>query len=334
MCNVLAVTQELRRVLKKTGTMWWNHGDSYGSSMQGERKMDSGGDGNFDRLRTRNTGEPISFAKAVPEKSLLLQAHRLAIRMIDEQGWILRNQLIWHKPNVMPSSAGDRFTVDYEPIFFFSKSKTYWFEPQYEPHQEVSLKRAEYGWHRGKEYPPEANAPQNTERMGERYVNPRGRNKRCVWTIPTQPFADAHFAVYPEELIETPIRAGCPEYICTKCGKAREKLLKDVGESTWDDTREKNHLVTGTSGLSFGRTAQIEMFGWDECMCNAGFKPGVILDPFFGTGTTAIVAHRLNRSWLGIELSEEYIRIAKRRLVEHGIQPFPAATAEGRTPLL
>jgi site-specific DNA-methyltransferase (adenine-specific) len=121
---------------------------------KGNEKSRWAGDGNlsrteYGRCRTND----------VPEKSLLLQAHRLAIRMIDEQGWILRNQLIWHKPNVMPSSADDRFTVDYEPIFFFTKSKEYFFEPQYEPHQEVSLKRAAYGWQRGKEYPHEANVP-------------------------------------------------------------------------------------------------------------------------------------------------------------------------------
>jgi site-specific DNA-methyltransferase (adenine-specific) len=244
--------------------------------------------------------------------------------------------------------------VDYEPIFFFSKSKTYWFEPQYEPYAPSSDVRYRQALHAGRSYNTKEPYRNNTPyagnyKRGQGAVasrgddsaglvvgghNPLGRNKRCVWTIPTQPFADAHFAVYPEELVETPIRAGCPEYICTKCGKAREKILKDVGEKTWNDTREKNHLVTGTSGLPFGRTAHIEMFGWNECKCNAGFKPGVVLDPFFGTGTTAIVAHHLNQSWVGIELSEEYICIAKRRLVEHGIQPSSASTAGVRTPLL
>jgi site-specific DNA-methyltransferase (adenine-specific) len=316
--NMLAITAELKRVLKKTGTMWWNHGDSYGTgsgagSRNGSKEATNRGSHFYE-----DTGK-----KAIPgyEKSLLLQAHRLAIRMIDEQGWLLRNIVIWHKPNVMPSSADDRFTVDFEPIFFFTKSKEYFFEPQYEPHQEVSLKRAAYGWHRGKEYPPEANVPEGVEKMGERFVNPRGRNKRCVWTIPTQPFADAHFAVYPEALVETPIKAGCPEFICRKCGKVREKLIQDIGERTWNDTRHDNTLSMGTRGLSFGRSSQIALLGYTDCGCNAPFVPGVVLDPFFGAGTTAIVAHHLNRSWIGIELSEEYIRIARKRLVEHGIYP-------------
>jgi site-specific DNA-methyltransferase (adenine-specific) len=318
--KMLAVTAELKRVLKKTGTMWWNHGDSYGTGSgagirNGKQATNRGTQSN------ENWQQNGKASIQGYEKSLLLQAHRLAIRMIDEQGWTLRNILIWHKPNVMPSSADDRFTVDYEPIFFFSKSKQYFFEPQYEPLQEVSIKRAQYGWHRGKEYPPEANAPENVEKMGERFANPHGRNKRCVWTIPSQPFADAHFAVYPSELCEIPIKAGCPEYVCIKCGKAREKNKKDVGEKTWKDTREDSSLAQGTRGLSFGRVPQIEIIGYTDCGCNAGWKPGVVLDPFFGAGTTAIAASALGRSWIGIELSGEYIQVAKRRLMQHGVSP-------------
>jgi site-specific DNA-methyltransferase (adenine-specific) len=323
MCKVLAITQELRRVLKKTGTMFWNHGDSYGNA---------GGMGHGRKSRpNQNARYEIEKPKIGYEKSLLLQAHRLAIRMIDEQGWLLRNVLIWHKPNCMPSSVKDRFSVDYEPIFFFTKSETYFFEQQYEPHQEVSIKRAAYGWHRGKEYPPEANVPENTERMGERYVSPLGRNKRCVWTIPTRAFPDAHFAVYPEELCEIPIKAGCPEYVCTRCGKPREKIMHDVGEKTWKDTREGSHLAQGTRGLSFGRLPQIEIRGLTDCGCHAPWRPGVVLDPFFGAGTTALAAHALGRSWMGIELSEEYIRIAKRRLMQQGIYPASLERAVSRS---
>jgi site-specific DNA-methyltransferase (adenine-specific) len=211
--------------------------------------------------------------------------------------------------------------VDYEPVFFFTKSKQYWFEPQYEPHQEVSLKRAEYGWHKGKEYPPEVNAPQGTERLGEWFVNPRGRNKRCVWTIPTQPFADAHFAVYPEELCEIPIKAGCPEFICTRCGEAREKIIEVEINSMRFNRGEKSNKFGVKQDVDYERIDR----GYTDCGCNAGWHPGVVLDPFFGTGTTAIVAHQLHRSWVGIELSEEYILMAKRRLVEHGVSPTPAS---------
>lgn len=340
--KMLAVTAELKRVLKKTGTMWWNHGDSYGA---GARKT-----GISDSLRRgENKGNslitPENHRAQGCEKSLLLQAHRLAIRMIDEQQWILRNIVIWYKPNTMPSSAKDRFTVDYEPIFFFTKSKEYFFEPQYEPHQEVSIKRAEYGWRGGKEYPPEANAPDTVERLGERFVNPRGRNKRCVWTVPPQPFADAHFAVYPQKLCEIPIKAGCPEYVCSKCGRAREKIFEPTEEySKLLGKRFVGHAKEGKEyyGTKHNdserqrKVIQCEpkyvVTGYTDCDCGSSWRPGVVLDPFFGAGTTAIAAHQLNRSWIGIELSEEYIRIAKRRLVEHGIYPSPPSMVGVRRP--
>src|SRR5262249_37925237 len=139
---MLVVTAELRRILKPTGTMWWNHGDNYNSTPAGN-KIDwkqKNGWGTYEDLFIRHTQgrkeKPTQkrYIKSYPEKCLTLQAHRLAIRMIDEQGWILRNTIIWHKPNVMPSSVKDRFTVDYEPVFFFTKSKKYWFERQFEPH--------------------------------------------------------------------------------------------------------------------------------------------------------------------------------------------------------
>jgi site-specific DNA-methyltransferase (adenine-specific) len=330
LAKMLAITAELKRVLKKTGTMWWNHGDSYGNN---------GGMGHGRSNRpNQNERYEIEKPNIGYEKSLLLQAHRLAIRMIDEQGWILRNQLIWHKPNVLPSSTVDRFTVDYEPIFLFSKSKQYYFEPQYEPSLDPQddirrlLKNKEYTKNRqggNNSFSSNRNIQHTESRMM------LGRNKRCIWTIPTQPFADAHFAVYPPELCEIPIKAGCPEYICTKCGKAREKIfdIKYDWQSYGKTLGEKQK--TGQFATMPGHaTKRVTEIGYTDCGCNAPFQSGIVLDPFFGTGTTAIVAHRLNRSWVGIELSEEYIRIAKRRLVEHGIQPLSASTAGVRAPLL
>ena len=163
--------------------------------------------------------------------------------MTDEQQWILRNVIIWHKPNGMPSSIKDRFTVDYEPMAESTMVRIN--EPNF---------KNQTGGH--KDYGRGTNPNQSSRKALENLranLNPLGRNKRCVWTIPTQPFAEAHFATFPERLIETPIRAGCP-----------------IG--------------------------------------------GVVLDPFFGSGTTGVVAMKLNRKYIGIELNTEYIRIAKNRL--------------------
>ena len=136
-----------------------------------------------------------------------------------------------HKPNCMPSSVKDRFTVDFEYVFFFVKNKKYWFETQYEPHltqgnrPDVIVRNREYNYdsklntlrkHRKDNTLPErhkaflGNAPQGFDGKPMGYGK-QGRNKRTVWKINTKPFKEAHFAVFPEELVETPIKAGCPK---------------------------------------------------------------------------------------------------------------------------
>jgi site-specific DNA-methyltransferase (adenine-specific) len=268
--------------------------------------------------------------------------------------------LIWYKPNVMPSSADDRFSVDYEPIFFFTKSQKYYFEQQYEPYAPASDVRYRQAIHAKRSYNTKEPYRNNTPYAG-RYKrghgtvasrgddpdglvigghSPLGRNKRCVWTIPNQPFADAHFAVYPSELCEIPIKSGCSEYVCTRCWKPREKIFKPteeysklLGKSFVDHSKDGKEFY-GTKYNDRERQRKVQQHDasgkpkyiandYTDCGCNSGWKPGVVLDPFFGAGTTAIAASALGRSWIGIELSEEYIQIAKRRLVEHGISSTP-----------
>jgi len=244
LCDIF---DEARRVLRKDGTLWVNLGDTYGGT--GDKGIST--DPKYERGRN---GQSKALNRLYKSKSLLQIPSRFSIEM-DKRGWILRNEIIWHKPNCMPSSVDDRFTVDFEKIFFFVKSKKYQFTQLLEPVSEVSLKRAEYGW--SSDHPSIAGIdgenPMNTEKMGTRFVNPEGRNKRAVWTVNTHSFADAHFATYPEKLVEPMILAGCPE-------------------------------------------------------------GGIVLDPFFGAGTTGLVAKRLQRRFIGIELNPEYIKIANSRL--------------------
>jgi site-specific DNA-methyltransferase (adenine-specific) len=227
--TMLAVTDELKRVLKREGTLWWNHGDSYGGGV-------------------RNSGRRY-------DKCLLLQNFRLAAHMIDLQGWILRNVIIWHKPNVMPSSVKDRLTVDFEPLLFFAKSRKYWFERQREdapPSRIFNVRVRDVKQGRIKHSDRRASDREvKTYREGYRIIT--GRNKRSVWRIPARPFPEAHFAVYPPVLVEPCVRAGCP-------------------------------------------------------------PGGLVLDPFVGSGTTAEVALRLGRRFIGIELNPRYATIARRRL--------------------
>jgi len=272
--HLLQITTELKRVLKKTGTLWWNMGDCYGSHSIG-----NGNVGGIEGQRNRTSKQYSDTIKAqsinkllsVPDKCLALQNFRLAQRMIDEQGWILRNILIWHKLNSTPSSVKDRFTVDFEPVFFFVKSKKYYFEQQFEPFQESTYQRNNYAYNPFKGDIQGAVKSSGQRKFAEHLKQGllNGRNKRCVWTINTQPFKDAHFAVMPEKLVEPMIKAGCPKRIET---------------------------------------------GYNACNCNVGFKPGIVLDPFMGAGTVAVVAKKLGRDYIGIELNPEYIKIAEKRI--------------------
>lgn len=316
LAKMLEITAELKRVLKKTGTLWWNHGDSYSHKQAMGLQGKNGG-----RKNRRFTVHGIPGRHDVPEKSLMLQAHRLAIRMVDEQGWILRNQIIWHKPNVMPSSVKDRFSVDFEPIFFFTKSQKYFFEKQFEPVKESSLERAKYKLNQT--HPSAAGSQGTYEEMGSRFVNKMGRNKRSVWKIATRPFKEAHFATFPETLIETPVKAGCPEFICNKCGEPRKRIFKasggTIGKGWHDHSNDAKLGMLGRGGIPTSDDYAVEDMGLTDCGCGAAWRRGGILDPFMGAGTTAVVALKLDRNFLGIEINPEYIKIAEDRLKE--IQP-------------
>lgn len=210
--NLCDIFDEVKRVLKKEGTCWVNMGDTYSGSKKGN-----------DNPKMNKNVRVKTFEKRksenVNEKSLCQIPSRFAIEMTNT-GWILRNTIIWHKNNSMPSSASDRFTVDFEYIFFFTKSKKYYFEQQFEPHLTQEKRPNGIVRNREYEYDSKLNAMNKKKytirqkRGGNKnpdYYNPQGRNKRTVWNINTKPFNEAHFAVFPEELIETPIKAGCPK---------------------------------------------------------------------------------------------------------------------------
>ena len=214
--RLCSVFDEIKPVLKNSGTLWVNLGDSYYGSGKGG---DYGGKTNAGQGR-KNMGSGFRN-RELPDRSLCMVPQRFAIEM-QERGWILRNCIIWHKPNCMPSSAKDRFTVDYEYLFFFTKSRKYFFETQYEPIKESSIKRNLRGVNPNKYTTGDyfACGGSNTlskprpykgyGNLAEIKANTPGRIKRCVWSINNKPLREAHFATYPVELVETPIKAGCP----------------------------------------------------------------------------------------------------------------------------
>lgn len=244
LCNIF---DEIKRVLKDTGTCFVNLGDTYGTQSGGM----AGGytEPKYGHTETRKVKQPnINM-----HKSLCLIPERFAIEMID-RGWTLRNQIIWHKPNQMPSSAKDRFTVDFEKVFFFVKKPNgYYFEQQLEKSIWAEFdKRSEV---KGgvKSNGKSASGIYATNKVV--YTEGGMRNVRTVWTVNTEPSTEAHFATYPQRLVERMLKAGCPEN-------------------------------------------------------------GIVLDPFFGSGTTGIYAKKSNRNYVGIELNNEYVKIAENRLLK------------------
>ena len=247
--NTVKVFETFKPKLKETATIWWNVGDSY------------------------------------KNKNLLMIPNRVAIALQDA-GWFIRSEIIWHKPNPMPESTKDRPTSCHEKIWLITKNKKYYYDAQ-------SIKEPSTDSYEGK------------------------RNKRNVWTITTKPFKEAHFATFPPNLIEPCIKAGCPEKVCVECGKPQVKeFYRD--KSTLPVKRNKRD---GDGDRAVGGVYQ----KWMEenpaqitikpsCDCNKGFKPGVVLDPFAGAGTTGIVANKLNRKAILIELNPDYIKIAQNRM--------------------
>lgn len=194
LCDIF---DEVKRVLKPKGTCWVNLGDTYGGSAGGYHPHPN-------ELRVNK--HQIARKSAGFDKCLLQIPSRFSIEMCN-RGWILRNEIIWHKPNGMPISAKDRFTVDFEKLFFFTKNEKYYFEQQLEKAKMNRWGGNKFQLKSGYKYKNKA-AIRIRDRKN---MMPEKRNKRCVWAINTEPYSDAHFAVYPEKLCYTPIKAGCPE---------------------------------------------------------------------------------------------------------------------------
>lgn len=210
--HLIEIFAEVKRVLKPDGTCFVNLGDSYSGDSPVRSVTSEQFSKTWDASQTRtNGGNRRSQVCSVPRKSLMNIPARFAIAMTDELQFIQRNELIWFKRACMPSSAKDRFTVDFEPIFMFSKNQKYKFNQQLEPHlsYEDTAKRTNLH-NKGTKY--EARSDMNDgQRSRLDYFNPEGRNKRCVWDVPFEPQSDSHYASYPTKLVEPMILAGTDE---------------------------------------------------------------------------------------------------------------------------
>jgi DNA modification methylase len=243
------VFEAAKRLLKKTGTAWINYGDSYAAQINGRSAHDTKLKGDDDRtFRDKPFG---TIGGVLKPKDLCMVPNRLAIALQDA-GWWVRSEIIWHKPNPMPESVRDRPTSSHEKIWLLAKSERYFYDA------EAIAEEANY--------PDGPNNVRPLKGIGDgifprsthdnlHLIGPREtRNRRNVWTIPSFPFADAHFATFPPALVEPCILAGCP-------------------------------------------------------------KGGIVLDPFGGSGTTGLVADRLGRNAILIELNPTYAAMAQSRIV-------------------
>ena len=246
--KMVQVFREVKRVLKDDGTLWLNLGDSYNGS------GGAGGDYNKGGLKEGQPKYGRKFTNNLKPKDLIGIPWRVAFAL-QADGWYLRQDIIWHKPNPMPESVTDRCTKAHEYIFLLTKSAKYFYdadaisEQSKYPDDDRKSRTKTHQKYAGK-------GQHNTVAYGS--ATYETRNKRSVWRITTKPYKEAHFAVFPEELPTLCIKAGSKE-----------------GD--------------------------------------------VVLDPFFGSGTTGWVAQRLGRKWVGIELNPEYIKIASTRFIQEDL---------------
>jgi len=269
--NLREALRGVHRVLKPTGSLWLNIGDSYSKHPR----------------------------QGAPRGSLLLAPQRVALAL-SEDGWIVRNVVVWHKPNPLPQSARDRLSPTYETVIFATKSRRYFFDLDAirVPHRSADRARIALR-ERGRRYQGNNTGLGKLKAAG-RVGNARGKNPGDCWLIPT-PTDRQHHATFPEALIVRPILSCTPEKRCVQCDEAwlRPTRIK---------SRRTNEGMLHTREVGELR----------RCDCFAPSRPGVVLDPFMGTGTTAVVAKRLGRDFLGIELNPAYVKLATDRLRRDG----------------
>jgi DNA modification methylase len=319
--KMVQVFREVKRVLRKDGTLWLNMGDCYASKPPGcdGVSYSSGlhgaqGDTKYRETLAKSVGTKRNTVVGnLKPKDLVGIPWRVAFAL-QADGWYLRSDIIWSKPNPMPESVTDRPTKSHEYIFLLTKSAKYFYDAEAvrEPHKEP--------W-RSTGKPDRGAVYAYSERKAafdKREYNPAGRNRRSVWTISTQPYPEAHFATFPPKLIEPCILAGTSPKACEICGAPWERVVE----------REPMEIKRSGRGVAlgkYGKTAASGTMtkpaisittGWQPtCSCkNEGTGRCIVLDPFAGSGTTLWVAERFGRDSIGIELSPEYCELIYKRM--------------------
>ena len=322
--KMVAVFRECKRVLKPTGTMWVNLGDSYAGSGKGAATHPET-NGQWKQGTNKGTHEKTVHnfkSELLKPKDLIGIPWRVAFAL-QADGWYLRSDIIWNKPNPMPESVTDRPTKSHEYIFLLSKSQKYFYDAE-----AIKTESIEPDDDRGSRGNQKRKPTETISGIRNSGVYPKA-NKRSVWTVTTQPYREAHFATFPEDLIVPCIKAGSSEHgCCAECGKPWERVVKKklipTAKASFNSKADKRDFAADAQDQGSNRSKdghkpgwayQSETTGWQPtCNCNAGIVPSVVLDPFMGAGTTAVVARKLNRNFIGIELNPKYIAISQNRL--------------------
>ena len=307
--RMVEVFREVRRVLRDDGTLWLNYGDCYAGSTTGADRPPEPGYTHEDSGRVK-TGQENKHRRpdaGLKPKDLVGMPWRIAFAL-QADGWYLRSDIIWSKPNPMPESVTDRPTKSHEYVFLLAKQARYFYDA--DAVREVAA------------YPNDDRGARSDSRRsvpGANCINPgygktsTHRNRRTVWEIATQPTREAHFATFPEALVEPCIKAGTSERgACPKCGAPwrRSILSQSSGSGDHRAVPGQNKPFTIPRGEYLRST-----IGWEPtCTCGGDPVPCIVLDPFGGSGTVAKVARDLGRSSILIEINPEYVQIAKKRL--------------------
>jgi len=324
---LVTVFREVRRVLADDGTLWLNLGDSYaggaGNNKSGLQKLSERWDGReykSEKWKYPDGDQHCKKKSAVghgglKQKDLIGIPWRVAFAL-QADGWYLRQDIIWAKPNPMPESVRDRCTKSHEYIFLLSKSPRYFYDNEA---IKVPVKQ-DWGTRNrtdGK-YHNEGTGLQPHSGLEKSYTK---ANKRSVWTVSTKPYKGAHFATFPPDLIEPCILAGTSELgHCPGCGARWAREMAKTSQI--DATGKGSRFDHGKTGARDGgdRTQAGERFlsaavGWKpSCSCDLDPDPDVVLDPFGGSGTTAGVALAHGRNAVLCELSQEYADLVPDRV--------------------
>jgi DNA modification methylase len=338
-CKIVGVFREVKRVLRDDGTLWLNLGDSY-CGYKGENYCKNPETSNLQS----NNHIPVANECGTPQTSGLKPKDLVGIPWrvafaLQADGWYLRSDIIWSKPNPMPEPVTDRPTKAHEYVFLLTKKAKYYYDADAvrEAHKTIEQESKRSNFNDVVQYNEKAPDQVGKSRSGRSRAedfNPAGRNRRTVWEITTQPTPEAHFATFPEALVEPCIKAGTSERgCCPVCGAGWERIVKkesppmevytktnvkeDEGDFIYKARKDGIKVGYGQKYQNWRNENPAQTTGWQPtCTCGELLttKPCVVLDPFAGSGTTGLVARNLNRDAILIELNKEYVKIMKKKL--------------------